>query len=73
MKRRKNPFKNIKKGALHRQLNIAPDRNIPVTLLRKIKATPKGKTITNPTQTGKRRILVTELLKKRVQFALNFR
>lgn len=72
-KKKKNPFKNIKKGALHRQLSIKQDKDIPVSLLRKIKATPKGKKITNPTKTGKRRIAVTELLKKRVQFALNFR
>ena len=72
-KKKKNPFKNIKKGALHRQLSIKQDKDIPVSLLRKIKRSPTGRTISNPTKTGKRRIPVTPLLKKRVQFALNFR
>jgi len=76
LKRRKtkarNPFANIKKGALHRQLGISPGVDIPRTLLRKIKATTVGRTVTNPTKRGKRKIKVTPLLKRRVQFALNF-
>lgn len=62
-----------KKGALSRQLEIPEKDNIPVTLLRAIKNAPSGTTITNPTQKGKRRIPVTPLLKKRVNFALNVR
>ena len=63
----------IKKGALHRQLSVPKDKDIPVTLLRKIKASETGRTITNPTRTGKRRVKVTTLLKRRVNFALNVR
>ena len=40
--------------------------------MRKIKATTVGRTVTNPTKKGKRKIKVTPLLKRRVQFALNF-
>ena len=61
----------IKKGALHRQLAITGD--IPVTLLKRIKNSKTGTTITNPTRKGKRRIAVTTLLKRRVNFALNVR
>lgn len=64
---------NIKKGALSRQLEIPERDNIPLILLRKIKVTPIGRTIMNPTSKGKRRIRVTALLKKRVVFALNIR
>jgi len=63
----------IKKGALHRQLEIDADVNIPVTLMRKIKSAPIGSRIKNPTLIGKRYVTVTPLLKKRVVFALNFR
>ena len=63
----------LKKGALHRQLGISAGTNIPVSLLKKIEKTPVGRTITNPTRTGKRRISVTLLLKRRVVFALNVR
>ena len=38
----------IKKGALHQQLAITGD--IPVTLLKKIKTSKTGTTITNPTK-----------------------
>ena len=68
----KSPFANLKKGALHRQLGINVNVDIPRTLLRKIKGTSEGITISNPTKKGKRRIKVTKLLKQRVQFALNF-
>ena len=61
----------IKKGALHRQLAVTGD--IPVSLLRKIKRSKTGTTISNPTKKGKRRIAVTTLLKRRVNFALNVR
>jgi hypothetical protein len=61
----------IKKGALHRQLSVPSNKDIPVTLLKKIKRTPSGFSILNPTKTGKKRIKVTTLLKRRVNFALN--
>ena len=63
----------IKKGALHSQLSIPQNKDIPVTLLKKIKSSATGSTISNPTKTGKRRIKVTTLLKRRVNFALNVR
>lgn len=62
---------NLKKGALSRQLGIPEKDNIPTRLLLKIKSTPLGKTIKNPTMKGKRLIPVTRLLKERVDFALN--
>ena len=63
----------IKKGALHSQLSVPQNKDIPVTLLKKIKSATTGRTISNPTKTGKRRIKVTTLLKRRVNFALNVR
>jgi len=66
--------KAVKKpGALSRQLNIPAEKNIPKTLLRKIKSTEIGKTIRNPTKTGKRTIKVTPLLKKRATLALTLK
>jgi len=62
-----------KRGALSRQLNIPIEKDIPKTLLRKIKATETGETIRNPTKTGKRRIKVTKLLKKRATLALTLK
>jgi len=56
-------------GALSRQLGIPVRENIPITLLEKIKRTPVGETIVNPTKTGKRRIRVTRLLKRRAVVA----
>lgn len=64
---------HLKKGALSRQLGIPERENIPVKLLLKIKSTPLGRTVLNPTKKGKRRITVTRLLKDRVDFALNVR
>ena len=66
-------FKNIKKGALSKQLQIKESDNIPITLLKKIISSKIGSTIKNPTQKGKYYIKVTRLLKRRVNFALNFR
>jgi len=56
-------------GALSRQLGIPEEKNIPKTLLNKIVDTPIGKTIKNPTKTGRRRIKVTNLLKQRATLA----
>jgi len=54
-------------------LQIPIKDNIPFTLLEKIRTTPIGKTITNPTKKGKRRIKVTAFLKKRAVLALNLK
>jgi len=63
----------IKKGALSRQLGIPERENIPNKLLYKIKKTPVGKTIRNPTKKGKRRIKITKKLKKRAVLALTLK
>ena len=77
MKKKKNKRwiqkAKIKKGALHRQLSVPKDKDIPVTLLKRIKNATTGGTISNPTKTGKRRIKITTLIKRRVNFALNVR
>ena len=48
-------------------------KGVGATLLKRIKNATTGGTITNPTKTGKRRIKITTLLKRRVNFALNVR
>jgi len=63
----------LKEGALSRQLEIPIEKNIPFTLLNKIRVTSIGKTITNPTMSGKRIIKVTRLLKKRAVFAITLK
>jgi len=60
-------------GALSRQLGIPVEEDIPITLLRKIKNAEIGDVIRNPTKTGKRRITVTNKLKKRAVLALTLR
>jgi len=62
-------FSPYKKCSLHRQLEIPCDVKIPITLLKKIKGTEIGITISNPTKTGKRNIKVTRLLKSRASLA----
>jgi len=62
-----------KKGALSRELGIPIEKNIPISLLEKIRNAKIGSTITNPTKTGKRRIKVTRLLKKRAVLALTLK
>jgi len=62
-----------KKGALSRQLGIPIQKNIPFTLLEKIRRAKIGSTITNPTKTGKRKIKVTRLLKRRAVLALTLK
>jgi len=58
-----------KRGALSRQLGIPEEKNIPITLLEKIKKAKIGSTVRNPTEQGKKRIKVTRLLKKRAVLA----
>ena len=52
----------IKKGALHRQLAVTGD--IPVSLLRKIKRSKTGTTISNPTKRKKKNCSHNALKKK---------
>jgi len=65
--------RNMKRGALSKQLGIPEKDKIPVTLLKKIKNAEIGETITNPTKTGKKKIKVTRKLKKRATLALTLR
>jgi len=57
-----------KPGTLHRMLEIPKEKDIPMTLLKKIIAAEKGDVIINPTKTGKKRIKVTRLLERRFLF-----
>lgn len=71
----KNWIKNVSKGGIDlksgRYLNIPDRKNIPKTLLRKLKNAKIGSTVINPTKTGKQRIKVTQKLKSKVLFAWN--
>jgi len=58
-------FANHKAGSLHRQLGVPYDKKIPKSFLVVIKRTTIGEVARNPTKTGKRRVTVTRLLKKR--------
>ena len=60
-------------GSLHKQLEIPESKKIPVALLDKILNANIGKTIVNPSKTGKRRIKVSRLLKKRANLAKNLK
>lgn len=60
-------------GALHLQLNIPRDEPIPTSLLQMIVRSKSGQTISNPTNSGLKRIRITLLMKRRAQFALNIR
>jgi len=61
----------LKKGALPHQLGIPLAKNIPISLLVKIKNTDTGIYIPLPPISNKQRIKVTLLLKRRANFALN--
>jgi len=67
-KKKSDPFANLKEGALSRSLGIPVEKNIPKALLNKLKNAKLG---TVHDYKGKK-IKVTALLKKRVNFALNF-
>jgi hypothetical protein len=56
---------------LRRQLGISERKKVPVTLAQKISKTPAGKTVRNPTKSGKKSIKVTPLMKKRAVLAKN--
>ena len=57
----------IKTGALSKQLSIPIAKNIPLSILNKIKSARLGSLVT----INRKSIRVTSLLKKRVQFAIN--
>jgi hypothetical protein len=61
-------FDSIKEGALKKQLGYADDKRIPKNMLEKIKRTKVGQTFEVNGKTKK----ATDLLHKRVNFALNF-
>jgi len=60
---------HIKKGALHRELGIKQGHHIPLGKLQRIHDAKEGSHITS----GGKKIKVTKLLKRRVQFAINIR
>ncbi len=63
-----SPFDNLKKGALSKTLGIPEEKNIPKSLLQKIKKAVVGTTM----EYKGKKIKVTKLLQKRVNFAINF-
>ncbi len=63
----------VKKGALHKQLEIPNNKKIPVSLLDAIINARAGDTITNPTKIGKKKIKVTRLLEERAILARNLK
>ena len=71
--KRKGVKIKIKKGALSKYLGIPEKKNIPKTLLLKIKRAKKGTTIKNPTKSGKRNIKVTSKTKKQASLALTLK
>lgn len=54
-----------KTWSLKAMLDIPEEKKIPKSLLREIKNTELGQIITNPTDTGKRKIKVTNKLKQK--------
>jgi hypothetical protein len=64
-------LKGHHKGALHRQLGVPTDENIPLHMLTEIKERPIGSEIRNYKTT--KAIKITRLLKKRALLALNLR
>ena len=71
------PKVHLKKGALHRQLGLSPSTTIPYWILHDIKDKKVGQyQIVNVRELDgvvDKKVKVTPLLKKRVQFALNVR
>jgi len=64
---------HLKKGALHKELDIDSEKKIPVALLNKIISAKAGDVITNPTKVGKRKIKVTRKLEQRAILARNLK
>lgn len=63
----------IKKGALSKQLGIPQEKNIPMTLLKKIQSAKAGQTIKNPTMSGYKTIKVTPKLERRAILAIKLK
>lgn len=63
----------MKKGALHKQLGISKEKDIPMSLLNKIISSDLRKSIKNPCKIGKKVIKVSALLKKRANLAKNLK
>lgn len=59
-------FEKHKEGSLHTQLGVPQDKKIPKSLLQRLNDAKQGSRIKNPTKTGKRKITVTGLVKKRI-------
>lgn len=66
-------MQNLHKGTLSRQLSIPEKENIPITLLRVIVHAPVGTVVKNPTKTGKKHYIVTDLMKKRANTAITLK
>ena len=64
---------HLKKGVLHKALDISQDKKIPMSLLNKIISAKAGDTITNPTSTGRKRIKVTRAIEQRAILARNLK
>lgn len=60
-----------KTWSLSAMLDVPKKKKIPVTLLRRIKNTELGKTIKNPTETGKNKVKVTKKLKQKAMAVYN--
>lgn len=67
----KKMFKTHKEGSGHRTFGVKKGEKLPRTFLQKVVDTPIGKVAHNPTQTGKRSIKVTRLVKSRANGLLN--
>jgi hypothetical protein len=65
--------KNHKEGSLHKMLEVPQSETLPFTLVDKGCHTPIGKTFKNPTQTGKKKVKVTKLVKQRSCLALTLK
>ena len=61
------------KGSLSRQLGIPQEEIIPKSLLNEIIKAKAGQTIINPTNIGKKRIVVTRLMERRAILAKTLR
>lgn len=66
-------FDPKKKGRLRKQLGVPADKRIPVTFMREIQKAPIGSKVKNPTDIGKKKVTITNLLKKRVNPVLTAR
>ena len=68
MIKKNDPFSDLKEGKLSRSLGIAIEKDIPKSLLRKLKKADFG---TFVEYKGKK-IKITKILHKRVNWAINF-